>query len=44
MRVGEGKRIKERERVVGKAVGDECVFIPGEGPSWQMKVRVRCHT
>jgi hypothetical protein len=26
---------KERERVVGKAA-DECVFIPGEGPGWQM--------
>jgi hypothetical protein len=25
---------KERERAVGKAAGDECVFIPGEGPSW----------
>ena len=23
---------KGRERVVGKAAGDECVFIPGEGP------------
>jgi len=22
--------LKERERVVGKAAGDECVFIPGE--------------
>ena len=21
-----------------KAAGDECVFIPGEGPGWQMKV------
>ena len=28
---------KERERAVGKAAGDECVFIPGEGPSCQMK-------
>jgi hypothetical protein len=28
---------KGRERVVGKAAGDECVFIPGEGPSWQMR-------
>ena len=26
----EGK--KGREGVVGKAAGDECVFIPGEGP------------
>src|SRR2546429_2186057 len=32
-----GREPKERERVVGKAAGDECVFIPGEGPSWQMK-------
>ena len=30
--VGEGKGTKERERVVGKAAGDECVFILGEGP------------
>jgi hypothetical protein len=22
---------KGKERVVGKAAGDECVFIPGEG-------------
>ena len=34
----EGKGTKERERVVGKAAGDGCVFIPGEGPGWQMKV------
>jgi hypothetical protein len=27
----------EGESVVGKAAGDECVFIPGEGPSWQMR-------
>jgi hypothetical protein len=27
----EGKGTKE-ERVVGKAAGDECVFIPSEGP------------
>ena len=33
----EGKGTKDRERVVGKAAGDECVFIPGEGPSWQMR-------
>jgi hypothetical protein len=32
-----GKEIKERERVVGKAAGDECVFIPGDGPGWQMR-------
>jgi hypothetical protein len=32
MKVGEEKGTKERERVVGKAAGDECVFIPGEGP------------
>jgi hypothetical protein len=30
--MGEGKGIKERERVIGKAAGDECVF--GEGPGW----------
>jgi hypothetical protein len=27
-----------KERVVGKAAGDECVFIPGEGPDWQMRL------
>jgi hypothetical protein len=32
-----GREQNEGERVVGKAAGDECVFIPGEGPSWQMK-------
>jgi hypothetical protein len=32
----EGKETKERERVVGKAAGDECVFISGEGPGWQI--------
>jgi hypothetical protein len=32
--VGEGKGTKERERVVGKAAGDECVFIPGEGTNF----------
>jgi hypothetical protein len=32
-----GREQNERERVVGKAAGDECVFIPGEGPSWQMR-------
>ena len=34
----EGRGTKGSERVVGKAAGDECVFIPGEGPGWQMKV------
>jgi hypothetical protein len=29
--VREGKEPKEKERVVGKVAGDECVFIPGEG-------------
>jgi hypothetical protein len=29
--VREGEGTKKRERVVGKAAGDECVFIPGEG-------------
>jgi hypothetical protein len=28
---------KWRERVVGKAAGDERVFIPGRGSGWQMK-------
>ena len=36
--VREGKGTKGSERVVGKAAGDECVFIPGEGPGWQMEV------
>jgi hypothetical protein len=36
--MGEGKETKERERVVGKAAGDECVFIPDEGPGWQIEV------
>ena len=35
--MGEGKGTKERERGVGKAAGDECVFIPGEVPGWQMR-------
>jgi hypothetical protein len=26
-----------RERAVGKAAGDELVFIPGRGSGWQMK-------
>jgi hypothetical protein len=30
--VREGKRTKEKERVIGKAAGDECVFISDEGP------------
>ena len=40
MQAGErgGKRTKGSERVVGKAARDECVFIPGEGPGWQMEV------
>jgi len=29
---------KGRERVVGKAAGDECVFIPDEGSGWQMRL------
>jgi hypothetical protein len=33
--VGEGKGTKER--VAGKAAEDECVFIAGEGPGWQMR-------
>ena len=35
--VRERKGTKGSERVVGKAAGDECVFIPGEGPGWQMR-------
>jgi hypothetical protein len=38
-----GKGTKGSERVIGKAAGDECVFIPGEGPGWQMR-SVRRHT
>jgi hypothetical protein len=38
MQEGErGKGNRERKRVVGKATGDECVFMPGEGLSWQMR-------
>ena len=33
---GEGNKKRGRE-FVGKAAGDECVFIPGDGPSWQMR-------
>ena len=43
-RVQEGREPrgkKGRERVVGKAAGDECVFIPGEGPGWQMRSGAR---
>jgi hypothetical protein len=29
--VRKGKGTKGNERVVGKAAGDECVFIPAEG-------------
>jgi hypothetical protein len=41
-RVGRRRKVKSeetkgRERVVGKAAGDECVLIPGEGPGWQMR-------
>jgi hypothetical protein len=39
--VGEGGLKSEggkgKERVVGKAAGDECVFIPGVGPGWQVR-------
>ena len=31
-----GKGTKGRVRV-GKAAGEECVFIPGEGPGWKMR-------
>jgi hypothetical protein len=41
--VREGKRTKERERVVGKAAGDECVFIL-EGAKLADEVGVRRHT
>jgi hypothetical protein len=37
--VREGKGTKGSERVVGKAAGDECVFIPGEGPGLADEVR-----
>ena len=38
MQEGErGKGNRERKRVVGKATGDECVFMPGEGLGWQMR-------
>ena len=38
MQVGErGEGTKGSERVVGKAAGDECVFMPGEGPDWQVR-------
>ena len=36
MQAGERERekgTKRSERVVGKAAGDECVFIPGAGPA-----------
>jgi hypothetical protein len=34
------RRVEEKnwkERVVGKAAGDERVFIPGRGSGWQMR-------
>jgi hypothetical protein len=34
---GGWRKEKWRERVVGKAVGDERIFIPGRGAGWQMK-------
>jgi hypothetical protein len=34
---GEWRGENWRERVVGKAAGDERVFIPGRGSGWQMK-------
>jgi len=37
-KVREGKGTKGSEKVVGKTAGDEHVFIPGEGPGWQMEV------
>jgi hypothetical protein len=33
------KRKKGIERVVGKAAGDKCVFVSGEGSGWQMRRR-----
>jgi hypothetical protein len=33
----EGRGAKGSKRVVGKAAGEERVFIPGEGPGWQMR-------
>jgi hypothetical protein len=38
--VQEGERgmgTKGSERIVGKAAGDECVFIPGGGSGWQIR-------
>jgi hypothetical protein len=32
----EEKGESRRERVAGKAAGDDCVFIPTGGPGWQM--------
>ena len=40
----EGKGTKGSERVVGKAAGDECVFIPGERTGLADEGRVRRHT
>jgi hypothetical protein len=34
-----GREQKRGRELLKKAAGDECVFIPGEGPGWQMKVR-----
>ena len=36
-KVRKGKDTTEKERIVEQAAGDECVFIPGEGPAWQMR-------
>ena len=32
-----GKEIKGSERVIRKAAGDECVFIPDGGLGWQVR-------
>ena len=33
--MGRCRKVKNGGReFVGKAAGDECVFIPGEGPDW----------
>jgi hypothetical protein len=39
----EGRGKKERKKVVGKAVGDECSFIPGEGLGRSLKITSHFH-
>jgi len=40
--VGERKRTKERERVIGKAVGNKCIFIANLGVGLSVACRFRC--